>query len=45
MAVTTNGRKTISPEPHLGQHGPGAQPFGSLRDLPIGLDAKTRMQS
>lgn len=45
MAVATNGRKTISPEPHLGQHGPGAQQFGTLRDLPIGLPTKVRTQS
>ena len=45
MAVTTNGRKTISPEPRLGQHGPGAQRFGTLRDLPIGLAARPRAES
>jgi len=45
MAVSTNGQKTISPEPRLGQHGPGAQQFGTLRDLPIGLGTKARAQS
>ncbi len=45
MTVTANGRKTISPEPRLGQHGPGAQRFGTLRDLPIGLGARPRAES
>ena len=45
MAVTTNGRRIVSPEPHLGQHGPAAQAFGTLRDLPIGLDDKARARS
>jgi starvation-inducible DNA-binding protein len=44
-AATKNGRNAISPEPRLGQHGPEVQPFGTLRDLPIGLPAKARKQS
>jgi starvation-inducible DNA-binding protein len=44
-AARTNGRRRISPEPHLGQHGPETQRYGTLRDLPIGLPAKTRQES
>jgi starvation-inducible DNA-binding protein len=44
-ASKTNGRRRISPEPRLGQHGPETQAYGTLRDLPIGLPARTRRQS
>jgi len=44
-ATRTNGHRAISPDPHLAQRGPETQPFGSLRDLPIGLPAKARQQS
>ena len=44
-STTTTGRRTISPEPRLGQHGPETQRFGTLRALPIGLPAKARQES
>jgi starvation-inducible DNA-binding protein len=42
-----NGRKGAarSPEPHLAQHAPELQRFGSLRLLPIALSAEARGQS
>jgi starvation-inducible DNA-binding protein len=51
MATTTstrsrssgNGRR--SPDPRLGQRAPEIQPFGTLRDLPIGLPSKARQES
>ena len=43
--TNANGRTTISPEPRLGQHGRETQPFDTLRNLPIGLPAKARLES
>jgi starvation-inducible DNA-binding protein len=42
-----NGRRgsARSPEPHLAQHAPELQRFGSLRLLPIALSAEARGQS
>jgi starvation-inducible DNA-binding protein len=42
---STNGRRTISPEPLLDQRGPETQRYGTLRALPIGLPAKARQES
>jgi len=35
----------VSPQPHLDQHGPEVQRFGTLRRLPIGLPDKARLES
>jgi starvation-inducible DNA-binding protein len=35
----------LSPQPHLSQHGPEVQPFGTLRVLPIALSAEARAES
>ncbi len=44
--ATKNGqKKTVSPEPHLGQRGPVVQQYGTLRNLPIGLEPKARSES
>lgn len=48
-ATTTPARdraeRTLSPQPHLGQHGKEVQPFGTLRLVPIALSAKARTES
>jgi starvation-inducible DNA-binding protein len=41
--VARNGR--LSPEPHLAQQAPEVQRFGTLRQVPIALDAKARSAS
>ena len=38
--VSRNGR--LSPEPHLGQHAPEIQRYGTLRQMPIALSAEAR---
>ena len=37
--------RTLSPQPHLGQHGKEVQPFGTLRLVPIALSAEARAES
>jgi starvation-inducible DNA-binding protein len=37
--------RTVSPQPHLGQHGNEVQPFGTLRLVPIALSAEARAES
>lgn len=41
--VARNGR--LSPEPHLGQHAPEIQRYGTLRQVPIALAAEARTES
>lgn len=41
--ASRNGR--TSPEPHLGQHAPETQRYGTLRQVPIALAAEARTES
>jgi len=43
--VPAAGDGRLSPEPHLARPGPGLQPFGTLRLLPIALSAEARGES
>ena len=43
--VRERAERTLSPQPHLGQHGQEVQPFGTLRLVPIALSAEARAES
>ena len=43
--TSSNGRRARVADPRLGQKGPELQPYGTLRNLPIALDAKVRQES
>jgi len=49
LAPPPNGRlarnSRLSPEPHLGQHAPEVQRYGTLRQVPIALSAEARGES
>lgn len=44
-ASNGNGRHALSPEPHIHGRGPEIQRFGTLRELPIGLPERAKLES